>query len=119
MWQYGNHEAVTTYHYHDNMIKFHPWENNTTIILASHRLHSCDNMRRTTVIYAVMMIQNAMDTTIGASHMPHTTSIIRRDGWYTILCDTTSNIQHTYSMTVKHNAKNIDVVTLERGVLAS
>jgi hypothetical protein len=51
--------------------------------------------------------------------MPHTTSIIRRDGWYTILCDNTSNIQHTYSMTVKHNAKNIDVVTLERGVLAS
>ena len=51
-------------------------------------------------------IQRTQQSTInGVSHMPYTTyHIIRRVGWYTILCDTTSNIQHTYSMTVKHNA---------------
>ena len=63
---------------------------NSTINHASQRLHSHDDRRRTTVIYAVtyastVMIDNAMDMTINDNwciayaRCPY--HIIRRDGW--------------------------------------
>ena len=62
-WQYGNYEAATTYHYHDNILNFtHGKTTQQSSLLRKD--HSYNNMRSTTVIYADMMIQNATDTTI-------------------------------------------------------
>jgi hypothetical protein len=110
LWQNSTHKQYafnTTIHLTNSIINH-----------ASQRLHSHDDMWRTTVIYAVtyastVMIDNAMDTTINDNwciayaRCPY--HIIRRDGW------------QRYSLIHVHHEKwnimpqNIDVVTLERG----
>ena len=65
-------------------------------------------MRSTTVIYADMMIQNATDTTINHKWcIAYATYNIQHNPEIWVVYNTLwyyKQLQHTYSMTVKHNA---------------